>query len=143
MDTSTSRTTDIFKLKLLIIIGILGILCLASGACTQSPEQVLTATPKEIPTEGIPGEYIDVIIQVSNVQPCRLVLATPHKTEVENYLAPYTSDTLTFPSNDGEVIFHERIPAGTPPGNYILKVMQMVDGDAEGTEIFSQTFIVR
>ena len=132
-----------FRSKLYIIIVILGILSLISGACTQSPEQAITATPLEVPKEGSPGEYINVIIQVSSLQPCELVLATPHKTEVDNYLAPYTSDTLTYPNSDGTVVFHERIPWETAPGSYVLRVIQMRhDGDTEGTEIFSQTFIV-
>ncbi|UCC17706.1 MAG: hypothetical protein JSU58_03905 [Dehalococcoidales bacterium] len=63
-----------------------------------------------------------MIIQVSSNQPCKLVLATAHKTEIENYLNPYTSDMVTIPNSDGEVVFHQRIPAGTTPGSYILKV---------------------
>ena len=133
-----------FKSKLFITIVILGILSLVSGACTQSQEQSITATPLEVPKEGSPGEYIDVIIEVSSVQPCKLVLSTLHKTEVENYLSPNTSETLTFPNSDGTVVFHERIPWETVPGSYVLRVIQMRrDGDTEGTEIFSQTFIVR
>jgi len=133
-----------FKSKLYIVIVILGILSLVSGACTQSPEQAITATPLEVPKEGSPGEYINVIIQVASDQPCKLVLATPHKTEVDNYLAPHTSDTLTIPNSDGTIVFHERIPWETVPGNYVLRVIQMRrDGDTEGTEIFSQTFVVR
>jgi len=133
-----------FKSKLSIVIVILGILSLISGACTQPPKQAITATPLEVPKEGSRGEYINVVIQVSSVQPCKLVLSTPHKTEVDNYLAPYTSGTLTIPNSDGTVVFHERIPVDTTPGNYVLKVIQMKhDGDTEGTEIFSQTFVVR
>ena len=132
------------KSKLFMAIVILVILPLVSGACAQSQGQSITATPLEVPKEGSPGEYINVIIEVSSIQPCKLILSAPHKTEVDNYLAPYTSDTLTFPNSDGTVVFHEEIPMGTIPGNYILKVMQMKhDGDTEGTEIFSQTFIVR
>lgn len=134
-----------FKSKLYIIIVILGIiLTLASGACTESPEPAMTATPLEVPKEGSPGEDINAIIQVSSVQPCKLVLATPHKTEVDNYLAPHTSDTLTFPNSDGTVVFHEKIPWGTTPGSYVLRVIQMkYDGDTKGSEVFSQTFMVR
>ena len=132
------------KSKLCAVIVILGMLSLVSGACTQSPEQAITATPLEVPKEGSPGEYINVIIQVASDQPCKLVLATPHKTEVDNYLAPHTSDTLTIPNSDGTIVFHERIPWETVPGNYVLRVIQMRrDGDTEGTEIFSQTFVVR
>ena len=130
--------------KLCALIVILGILSLLSGACTQSPEQAITATPLEVPEEGIHGEYIDVIIQVASNQPCKLVLSTPHKTEVDNYLSPYTSETFTFPNSDGTVVFHERIPWETVPGTYVLKVIQIRhDGDMEGTEIFSQSLVVR
>ena len=132
------------KSKSYILILILVILSLVSGACTQSPEQAITATPLEVPKEGSPGEYINVIIQVASDQPCKVVLSTDHKTEIDNYLAPYTSDTLTYPNSDGTVVFHELIPWGTVPGSYVLKVIQMRrDGDTEGTEIFSQNFAVR
>ena len=132
------------KSKSYILILILVILSLVSGACTQSPEQAMTATPLEVPKEGSPGEYINVIIQVASDQPCKLVLAAHHKTEVDDYFAPYTSDTLTTPNSDGTVVFHERIPWETVPGNYALRVIQMRrDGDTEGAEIFSQTFVVR
>ena len=132
------------KSKLFTVILILGVLSLVSGACTQSQEQSIIANPQEVPKEGSPGEYINVIIEVSSVQPCKLILLAPHKTEVDNYLAPYTSDPLTFPNSDGTVVFYDKIPAGTTPGNYVLKVMQMKDdSDTEGTEIFSQNFIVR
>jgi hypothetical protein len=130
--------------KVYLLIVILGVLSLVVGACTQSPKQSLPATPLEVPQEAIPDEYINVIIQVSSTQACKLILSTPHKTEVDNYLSPYTIDTLTIPNSDGTVVFHERIPADTTPGNYILKVMQLKrDGDTEGTEIYSQTFIIR
>ena len=130
--------------KLCMVIAILGMLILVTGACANSPAQTITATPIEFPNEGIPGDYINVIIEVASEQPCKLVLSTPHKTEVDNYLSPHTSDKLTFPNSDGTVVFHERIPADTTPGNYVLKVMQMKhDNDTEGTEIFSQTFVVR
>jgi hypothetical protein len=126
-----------------MVIAILGVLILVTGACADSPAQTITATPIEVPNEGISGEYINVIIEVASEQPCKLVLSTTHKTEVDNYLSPHTSDKLTFPNSDGTVVFHERIPADTTPGNYVLKVMQMKhDNDTEGTEIFSQTFVV-
>ena len=132
------------KSKLCAVIVILGILSLVCGACAESPAQDLTATPLEVPKEASPGEYINVIIQVSSDQPCKLVLSTPHKTEVENYLSPHTSDTLTYPNSDGNVVFHERIPWETVPGSYVLKVIQMRhDGDMEGVEIFSQDLIVQ
>ena len=132
------------KSKLCVLIVILGILSLLSGACTQSPEQAITATPLEVPKEGSPGDYINVIIQVASNNPCRLILATTHKTEVDNYLYPYTTETLTIPNSDGTVVFHERIPWETVPGSYVLKVIQLRhDGDAEGVEIFSQNFVVR
>ena len=132
------------KSKLYAVIVILSILSLVSGACTLSPEQAITATPLEVPKNGSPGEHINVVIQVSSEQPCKLVLSTTHKTEVDNYLSPYTSDTLTYPNSDGTVVFHERIPWETVPGSYVLKVIQMKhDGDTEGTEIFSQDLFVR
>lgn len=132
-----------FKPKLYMVFTILSLLVLVSGACAESPTQTMTATPLEVPKEGSPGEYINVIIQVSSDQPCKLVLSTPHKTEVDNYLSPNTSDTLTIPNSDGKVVFHERIPWETVPGSYVLRVIQMRhDGDTEGKEIFSQDFKV-
>ena len=132
-----------FKSKLFSIIVILCILPFISGACTESPAPTVTGRPLEVPSAGSPGEYIYAIIQVISNQPCKLVLSTPHKTGVENYLAPYTTDTLTIPNSDGTVVFHERIPWGTVPGSYELRVMQMIsDGDTEGTEIYSRHFIV-
>ena len=129
---------------LYLIIAILGTLCLIFAGCSQPQKQALTATPLEFPKEGSPGEYINVIIRVSSTQACKLVLATPHKTEIDNYLFPYSIDTLTIPNSEGTVVFHERIPAYITPGNYVLKVMQMKRiGDTEGTEIFSQTFVIR
>ena len=130
--------------KVIILTCALLIMSLGLMACTQSPEQAITATPLDVPKEGIHGEYIDVIIQVANKQPCKIILATPHKTEIDNYLAPHTTDTLTYPNSDGTVVFHERIPWETVPGSYVLRVMQMRhDGDKEGREIFSQTIVVR
>ena len=130
--------------KLCALIIILGILSLLSGACMQSPEQAITVTPLEVPKEASPGEYINVIIQVDSNQPCKLILTTPHKTEIDNYLAPHTSETLTYPNSDGTIVFHERIPWETVPGTYVLKVIQMKhDGDTEGREIFSQAIVVR
>ena len=127
-----------------IVILILAILSLVSGACAESPVQNMTATPLEVTKEGSPGEYIDIIIQISSDQPCKLVLSTPHKTEVDNYLSPNARDTLTIPNSDGTVVFHERIPWETVPGSYVLRVIQMRhDGDTEGREIFSHDFIVR
>ena len=132
------------KSKLCAVIVVLGILSLVCGACAESPAQDLTATPLEVPKELSPGKYINVIIQVSSAQPCKLILSTPHKTEIDNYLTPHTSETLTYPNSDGTVVFHERIPPDTTPGNYILKVIQMSnDGNTEGREIFSQDFAVR
>ena len=132
------------KYKLFILIAILGLLSLVSGACTRSPEQIITATPVEITKEGNPGEYIDLILRISGDQPCKLVLTTLHKTEVDNYLSPYANDTLTYPNSDGTVVFHEKIPEYTPPGNYVLTVKQMKrEGDMEGIEIFRQDFIVK
>jgi hypothetical protein len=132
-----------FKPKLYMVFTIFSLLVLVSGACAESSTHTMTATPLEVPKEGSPGEYIDVIIQVSSDQPCKLVLSTPHKTEVDNYLSPNTSDTLTIPNSDGTVVFHERIPWETVPGSYVLRVIQMRrDGDTEGKEIFSQHFKV-
>ena len=133
-----------FRRKLYMVITILALLVLVSGACAESSTQTMTATPLEVPNEGSRGEYIDVIIEVSSTQPCKLVLATPHKTEVDNYLSPYTTETLTYPNSDGNVVFHDRIPWETAPGSYTLKVIQMAhDGDTEGKEVFSQSFMVR
>ena len=135
---------NIFKSKLYVIIVILGVLALAIGACADSQKQVTTATPLQVDEEGNPGEYIDLVLQVSSNQPCKLILCTAHKTEVDNYLFPYTNDTLTYPNSDGTVVFHERIPEYTLPGNYVLKVKQMkCDGDTEGIEIYSRDFKVK
>jgi hypothetical protein len=132
------------KFKSYMLISIPVILSLLLGACVQSPAQDLTATPLEVPKEASPGEYINVIIQVASDQPCKIVLTTPHKTEIDNYLAPHTTDTLTYPNSDGTVVFHEQIPWETAPGNYILKVFQMThDSNQEGKEIFSQDLIVQ
>ena len=132
------------KSRLYIIMLILGILTLISGGCADSATQTMAATPLEVPKEGSPGEYINVIIQVSSNQPCKLVLSASYKTEVDNYLSPHTSDTFTYPNSDGNVVFHERIPWETAPGRYILRVFQMTyDGDTAGREIFGQDFIVR
>jgi hypothetical protein len=103
------------KFKSYMLISMPVILSLLLGACVQSPAQDLTATPLEVPKEASPGEYINVIIQVASDQPCKLVLSTPHKTEIDNYLAPHTSDTLTYPNSGGTIAFHERIPWETVP----------------------------
>ena len=67
-----------------------------------------------------------------------------HKTEIENYFAPYTRRTVTYPDNNYVLTFHEQIPIGTIPGDYILKVIQLKSqGDNEGIEIFSKTFFVK
>ena len=127
-----------------ITIVILGILTLAIGACTNSQKQVTAATPLQVDREGNPGEYIDLILQVSSDQPCKLILCTSHKTEVDNYLFPSTNETLTYPNSDGTVVFHDKIPEYTSPGNYVLKVKQIKrDGDTEGIEIYSQDFKVK
>ena len=134
------------KSNLYAVIVILGILSLASGACTESPAQSMTATPLEVPSEGSRGEYITVILQLSSDRPCVLVLSTVHKSEIDNYLAPWTSaKNFTYPDNNKVVVWHERIPWDTPPGGYyVLKVQQMTyDGDEEGKEIFSQAFLVK
>ena len=134
----------LLRSKLCIIVVILGILSLVSVACTQSPDQAITTTPVEVSKEGRPGDYINVIIQVSSLKPCKLILSTSHRTEVDNYLAPNTSDKLTIPNSDGTVVFHERIPWEAVPGSYILRVIQMRhNGDTEGKEIFSQDFKVK
>lgn len=133
-----------FKSKSYIVLVILGILILVTGACAKSPAQDMTATPLEVSKEGIPGEYIDVRLQLSSDQPCSLILSSVAKTEVDNYLAPYTTSTLTYPDNNKIVTWHERIPGDTVPGIYTLRVFQMTgDGDQEGKEIFSQDLIVR
>ena len=133
-----------FKSKLCMVIVILGILSLVSGSCAQSPKQAITATPLEVPKEGSLGEYINVRIQLSSNQPCVLMLSTVHKTEIDNYLAPYTRKTLVYPDNNKVVVWHEQIPWETVPGSYVLRVIQMRhDGDTEGAEIFSQHFKVK
>lgn len=114
-----------------------------SGACTQSNDQDLTVTPLKVPQEGIHGEYVEVIIQLSSILPCKIILAAPYKTAIENYFSPYSTETCIFPNSDGTVVFHEQIPWETVPGDYILKVLQKEDDDTEYFEIFSQTFIVR
>ena len=134
---------DTIKQKLYVIVLLVVLLSCISNACTQSNDHASDVIPLDVPKEGIHGEYIDVIIRISNDQPCKLVLATEHKTEIDNYLNPFTSDVLTYPNNDGEVVFHEKIPAETTPGSYILKILQIQhDGDTEGSEIYSQNFIV-
>jgi hypothetical protein len=133
-----------FKSKLYVVIAILGVLVLVTGACAESPAQTITATPLEVPDEGSPGEYISVRIQLSSDQPCVLILSTIHKTGIDNYLAPHTARTLVYPDNNKVVVWHERIPWETAPGSYVLRVIQMRhDGDTEGTEIFSQDFTVK
>ena len=133
-----------FKSKSCIVIVILGILSLVTGACAESPAQTMAATPLEVPEEGSPGEYINVRLQLSSDQPCMLILSSVAKTEIDNYLAPYTTRTLTYPDSNKIVVWHERIPWDTVPGRYILRVFQMTyDGDTEGKEIFSQDLIVR
>ena len=133
-----------FKPKLYIVILILGILSLVSGACAESPTQTTTATPLEVPNEGSRGEYITIRLQLSSDRPCVLMLSTIHKTEIDNYLAPYSTQTLTYPDNNKVVVWHERIPGDTPLGSYVLRVFQMThNGDVEGKEIFSQDFRVK
>lgn len=132
-----------FKSKLFMLFVIPVIISLAFTACGQSEKQEITATPIEVPKEGNPGEYISVIMQTSSLRACKLVLSTPHKTEIDNYLFPYTNETQTIPNSDGKVVFREQIPHGTAPGSYVLRVIQMrYDGDTEGSEILSQTFII-
>jgi hypothetical protein len=134
-----------FKPKSCLVIVILCILTLVSGACVESPAQTMTATPLEVPKEGSRGEFITVRIRLSSDQPCVLMLSTVHKTEIDNYLAPHTTKTLVYPDNNKVVVWHERIPWETVPGShYVLRVVQMRhDGDTEGKEIFSQDFIVK
>ena len=58
--------------------------------------------------------------------------------------APYTSRTVTYPDNNNVLTFHEQIPIGTSPGDYILEVIQLKSqGDKEGIEIFSKSFFVK
>ena len=133
-----------FNSKSYIVFVILGILILVTGACAKSPAQDMTATPLEVSSESSPGEFIDVRIQLTSDQPCLLILASVAKTEVDNYLAPYTTSTLVYPDNNNVVVWHEQIPFDTAPGRYILKVFQMMqDGSEEGKEIFSRDLIVR
>ena len=133
-----------FKPMSLLVIVVLTMLTLVFGACAESSEQTMTATPLEVSKEASPGGYIDVRLQLSSEQPCKLILASVAKTEIDNYLAPYTTETLTYPDNNKIVVWHEQIPFETFGGSYILKVFQMThDGDSEGKEIFSQSFMVR
>ena len=130
--------------KLYTMTTLLGVLALVSMACTTSPTPTMTATPLEVPNEGIRGEYITVTLQLSAERPCTFVLSTEHKTEIENYLAPYSARKLTYPDNNNVVTLHEQIPFGTPSGVYVLKVVQMThDGDDEGTEVFNTAFLVQ
>ena len=66
-----------FKTKFYMVITILALLVLVSGACAESSPQTMTANPLEVPNEGSPGEYFNVIIEVASDQPCKLVLSTP------------------------------------------------------------------
>lgn len=131
------------KSRSYMIVLILGILSLLFGACAESPAQTMTATPLEVPNEGSRGEYITVRLQLSSDRPCVLMLSTIHKTEIDNYLAYYSTKTLTYPDNNKVVVWHERIPGDTTPGSYVLRVFQMThDRDVEGKEIFSHDLIV-
>ena len=133
-----------FKFKPYRLILFLVMISLLFGACAESQAPDLTATPLEVSKEASPGEYVDVRLQLSSDQPCRLILASVAKTEVENYLAPYSSPKLTYPDNNKIVVFHEQIPGYTVPGRYVLRVFQMTqDEDIEGKEIFSQDLIVQ
>lgn len=133
-----------YKPQPYFVMVFLCILALVVGECTESSEQTMAATPLEVSKEASPGEYIEVRLQLSSEQPCKLILASVAKTEIDNYLSPYTAETLTYPDNNKIVVWHEQIPFGTLRGSYILKVFQMMhDGDTEGKEIFSQSFMVR
>jgi hypothetical protein len=130
------------KLIAIILVISVGILSALSGC--QSTPVPSSATPIEVPTEAQPGEYVTVSIKVTSNQPYEIILAKNHKTEIENYFAPYTRRTVTYPDNNYVLTFHEQIPIGTIPGDYILKVIQLKSqGDNEGIEIFSKTFFVK
>jgi len=133
-------------MKLVAIIMVISICVLSALTGCQSTPSTPTssATPIEVPTEAQPGEYVTVIIKVTSNQPYELILAKSHKTEIDNYFAPYTRRTVTYPDNNNVLTFHEQIPIGTIPGDYILKVKQLKSqGDNEGIEIFSKPFFVK
>jgi len=130
------------KLLAIILAVSIGILFTLTGC--QSTPTPSSATPIEVPTEAQPGEYVTVTIKVTSNQPYELILARDYKTEIENYFAPHTSRTVTYPDNNNVLTFHEQIPIGTTPGDYILKVIQLKSqGDKEGIEIFSKSFFVK
>ena len=131
-----------FKSKLYIVTAILGVLALMSGACAESPALTMKATPLEVPNGGSPGEFITVRIQLPSEQPCILVLNKVGKRE--DFLAPNTASTLAYPDNNKIVVWNKQIPASTPLGNYVLRVIQMgQDGGTLGTEVFRQDFKVK
>jgi len=131
-------------MKLIAIILVISIGLLSALTGCQSPSPPSSATPIEVPNEAQPGEYVTVTIKVTSNQPYELILAKSHKTEIENYFAPYTSRTVTYPDNNNVLTFHEQIPIGTIPGDYILKVIQLKSQrDKEGIEIFSKSFSVK
>ncbi len=103
------------------------------------------ATPLEFPTEGVRGEYITARVQLQNDQPCILSLSSRQKTGIDNYLAPHTTSTVTYPDNNRIVTWHEKIPESTPTGsNYVLRVVQMKSpSDYKVTVVLSRNFRVK
>lgn len=132
-----------FKSKLCILTMVLSVLALVSGACASSL-QITKAIPLDIPTEGSLGEYITVRLQLSSKQPCILVLNEIGKTE--DYLAPGTTSTVAYPDDNKIVVWNKQIPASTPLGNYVLRVIQIGQDEGTigiGTEVFKQDFKVK
>lgn len=123
-----------FKSKLYIVTAILGVLPLMSGSCAESPAQIMEATPLEVPNVGSPGEFITVRIQLPSEQPCILVLNKVGKRD--DSLAPNTATTLAYPDNNKIVVWNKQIPASTPLGNYVLRVIQIGQGGARVVQKF-------
>ena len=123
------------------LVLILAVLAVPIGGCSDVQSQ--NAEPIDVPNEGKPGDYVKVILRVTTTQPCKLVLATPHETEIDNYLFPDANDTFTIPNSDGTVVFYEKIPPETPPGTYQLIVVQKRHRfDNKGTELYLQAFLI-
>jgi hypothetical protein len=124
-----------------IVMSVAVALLLAVAGCQTTASPMPKGTPLEVPSEAHLGEYITVRVGLESEQPCRLILATEHQTGVDNYLSP--AKKLTYPDNNNVVVMHEQVPWDLVPGVYVLRVVQMrYDGDTEGAEIVSQTFMV-
>ena len=124
-----------------ILMSVAVALLVAVAGCQTAASPTPQATPLEVPSEAHPGEYITVRVRLESEQPCRLILATEHRTGVDNYLS--LQQQLVYPDNNNVVVMHEEIPWDLDPGVYVLRVVQMrYDGDTEGAEIVSQAFLV-